>query len=110
MLTDTDQQTLNDSEDMKLAVDNMRAVFMSGGKIQPKHQRALDALARFCKIGAYNYGTNETEILRTTGRREAFNFIMFCLKYPKEERRKLKSQIAQLEDIRDGRGTDTDDD
>lgn len=104
------QQTFNKTEDMKFAVDNLRAVFRSGTKTQPKQQRALDALARFCKIGAYNHGTNQTEILRTVGRQEVFNFIKFCLDYPKEERRKLKSQIQKFEDIRDhGRRPDSDD-
>ncbi len=109
MLAQADQETLNASEDMKLGVDGMRAVFMSNGKIQPKHQRALDALARFCKIGVYNYGMNETEILRMVGRAEAFNYIMLCLKYPQKERRKLAEQITQLEELRDGRRPSSDD-
>lgn len=91
---------------MKLAVDGMRAVFRANGKVQPKHRRALDALARFCKINAYDHKTDQTEIVRITGRREVYNFIMFCLDYPKEERRKLKAQIKELEDLRDGRCTD----
>lgn len=110
MLTKETQKKLNDSEDMKLAVDGMRAVFRANGRVQPKHRRALDALARFCKIGAYNYGVDQAEILRMTGRREVYNYIMFCLEYPTEERRKLKAQITELEDIRDGRRSDTDSD
>ena len=108
MLTPKDQQTLNYSEDMKLAVDGMRAVFRANGRIQPKHRKALDALARFCKVGAYNYGTNQVEINRTVGRLEVYNYIMLCLEYPVKEQRKLKAQIKQLEDTRDGRGSDTD--
>lgn len=110
MLTPENQQILNDSEDMKLAVDGMRVVFRSNGRIQPKHRRALDALARFCKIGAYNHGIDQTEILRMTGRREVYNYIIFCLEYPVKERRKLTAQIAELEDIRDGRGSNRADD
>lgn len=108
MLSDSEQIVLNDTEDMKLAVDGMRAVFRSNGRIQPKHQRALDALARFCKIRSYEHGTDQTEILRITGRREVYNFIMFCLDYPVKEQRKLKAKIKALEDIRDGRGSDSD--
>lgn len=111
MLTPQDQEKLNDSEDLKLAVDGMRAVFRANGRIQPKHRKALDALARFCKVGAYNYKTDQVEILRTVGRLEVYNFIMFCLEYPIKERRKLTAQIKQLEDTRDGGNTDrTDDD
>lgn len=110
MFTHEDQQTLNDSEDMKLAVDGMRAVFRANGRIQPKHRKALDALARFCKVGAYNYGTDQVEINRIVGRLEVYNFIMFCLEYPVKERRKLTAQIKQLEDTRDGRDTDRFDD
>ncbi len=110
MLTPENQQVLNDSEDMKLAVDGMRAVFCSNGRIQPKHRRALDALARFCKVGAYNHGTNQVEINRITGRREVYNYITFCLEYSAKERRKLVTQITELEDIRDGRRTGIDDD
>lgn len=109
MLTEEGQETLNKSEDMKLAVDGMRAVFRANGRIQPKHQRALDVLARFCKINAYDHKTDATEILRVTGRREVYNFIMFCLEYPVKERRKLVAKIKELEDIRDGRRTDSDD-
>lgn len=104
------QQELNDSEDTKLAVDSLRALFCVDGQIQPKHRIALDVLARFCKVRAYDYKTNETEILRMTGRREVYNYIMFCLEYPVEERRKLAAQIERLEGIRDGRRTDNDDD
>lgn len=104
------QQALNEREDMKLAVDGMRAVFRSGGRIQPKHRRALDALARFCKVNAYNYGTSQTEILRMAGRLEVYNYIMFCLEYPAAERRKLVAEIKQLEDVRDGRRPDNDND
>ena len=107
-LADAEQQALNTIQDMKLAVDSMRAVFTSNSKILPKHQRALDALARFCKVGAYNHGTDQVEINRTLGRLEAFNYVMFCLNYPKVERRKLAEQITTLEDIRDGRGTNDD--
>ena len=107
MLSNAEHNALNDKEDMKLAVDGMRAVFRSNGRVQPKHRKALDALARFAKIGAYNHGTNETEILRITGRREMYNFIMFCLEYPVKERRKLAIQIKELEDVRDGRGIDS---
>ncbi|KKL07650.1 hypothetical protein LCGC14_2583890 [marine sediment metagenome] len=110
MLTPEDQKTLNDSEDMKLAVDGLRALFRPDGNEEPKHRKALDALARFCKVDAYNHGTDQTEILRITGRREVYNFIMFCLEYPETERRKLVAEIRQLEDIRDGRRSDTDDD
>ncbi len=109
MLSEGQAKVLNKSEDMKLAVDGLRAVFMSGGKILPKHQRALDALARFCRVGAYNFGTDQVEIDRMIGRLEAFNFIMFCLNYPPSERRKLKAQISELEDTRDGRRPDSDD-
>lgn len=109
-LSKAEQATLNDSEDMKLGVDGMRAVFTSGGKTQPKHQRALDALARFCKVGATDHGTEQAEINRIVGRLEVFNYIMFCLKYPKRERRKLAEQITELEDIRDhGRRPSSDD-
>lgn len=108
MLTEEGQETLNKSEDMKLAVDGMRAVFQANGRTQPKHQRALDALARFCKINAYDHKTDTTEILRVTGRREVYNFIMFCLEYPAKERRKLVAKIKELEDIRDDRRTDSD--
>ena len=69
---------------------------------------ALDALARFCKVRAHNYGTSSTEILRITGRIEVYNFIMFCLDYPVRERRKLAKEIKQLEDVRDGRGSNSD--
>ena len=111
MLTSENQQALNEREDMKLAVDGMRAVFRSNGRIQPKHQRALDALGRFCKIGTYNHGDDQTEILRITGRREVYNYIMFCLEYPVKEQRKLKTQIKELEEIRDDtRRTDRPDD
>ncbi len=106
MLTPESQKTLNDFEDMKLAVDGMRAVFRANGRIQPKHRKALDALARFCKVGAYNHGTNQVEINRTLGRLEVYNFILFCLGYPVKERRKLVAQIKQLEDVRDGRDDD----
>lgn len=108
MLSPTDQKELNDREDMKLAVDGIRAVFRANGKIQLKHRKALDALARFCKVNAYNHGTDSTEILRISGRREVYNFIMFCLDYPIKERRKLVLEIKELEDLRDGRSTDTD--
>ena len=110
MLTQESRKALNEREDMKLAIDGMRAVFRSNGRIQPKHRKALDALARFCKVNAYNYGTNETEIIRMTGRREVYNYIMFCLEYPVIERRKLVVEIKQLEDVRDGRRPDNDDD
>lgn len=110
MLTPKYQKVLNNSEDMKLAIDGMRAVFRSNGKIQPKHRRALDALARFCKAGAYDYGTNQVEINRTIGRLEVYNYIMLCLEYPVRERRKLVTQIKELEDVRDGRRTDSDND
>lgn len=106
MFTQENQQTLNASEDMKLAVDGMRAVFRSNGRVQPKHRKALDALARFCKVGAYNFGASQTEILRMTGRLEVYNYIMLCLDYPIKERRKLTAQIKELEDIRDGRNSD----
>ncbi len=106
MLSDDEQQTLNDSEDMKLAVEGMRAVFRTNGRVQPKHQKALDALARFCKVNSYKHGSDQTEILRITGRREVYNFIMFCLEYPKPELRKLKAQIKKLEDAKDGRNSD----
>jgi len=108
VLSPTDQKELNDREDMKLAVDGIRAVFRANGKIQLKHRKALDALARFCKVNAYNHGTDSTEILRISGRREVYNFIMFCLDYPIKERRKLVLEIKELEDLRDGRSTDTD--
>jgi len=108
VLAPEDQKALNDREDMKLAVDSMRAVFMSDGTIQPKHQAVLDALARFCKVNAYNYGVDQAEIIRMAGRREAYNYIMFCLEYPVAERRKLTEQIGELEDMRDGRRTDSD--
>ena len=110
MLTQESRKALNEREDMKLAVDGMRAVFRSNGRIQPKHHKALDALARFCKVNAYNYGTNEAEIIRMTGRREVYNYIMFCLEYPATERRKLVVEIKQLEDVRDGRRPDNDND
>ncbi len=110
MLTPKNQQVLNDSEDMKLAVDGMRAVFRSNGKIQPKHRRALDVLARFCRVRAYNYGTNQVEMNRIIGRLEVYNYIMFCLEYPVKERRKLATQIKELEDIRDDRRTDSNND
>lgn len=103
MFTKEKQQVLNDSEDMKLAVDSMRAVFKPNGKTKPKHQRALDALARFCKVGAHNYGTDQTEILRIVGRLEVYNYIMLCLEYPMKERHKLAAQITELEETRDGR-------
>ncbi len=106
MLSPTDQKELNDREDMKLAVDGMRAVFRANGKVQLKHRKALEALARFCKVNAYDHKTDQTEIIRITGRREVYNFIMFCLDYPTKERRKLAEQIKELEDLRDGRGTD----
>ena len=66
----------------------------------------MEALARFCKVNAYNHGTDSTEILRFSGRREVYNFIMFCLDYPTKEHRKLVLEIKELEDLRDGRGTD----
>ncbi len=110
MLTEENQKALNDREDMKLAVDGMRAVFRANGRVKPKHRRALEALARFAKVGAYNHGVDNTEILRITGRREMYNFIMFCLEYPVKERRKLAVEIKKLEDVRDGRSRDTDDD
>lgn len=106
VLNEQQQKALNDTEDMKLAVDSVRAIFRSSGKIQPKHRKVLDVLARFCKVGAYNYGTSETEILRMTGRLEVYNYIILCLEYPVHERRKLVTQIKQLEDLRDGRGSD----
>ena len=113
MFGEEQQKSLNDREDLKLAVDGMRAVFCANGKIQPKHRKALDALARFCKGGgggvwATNYGTDQTEIIRTIGRIEVYNFIMFCLDYPVRERRKLAKEIKQLEDVRDGRGSNSD--
>lgn len=109
MLSDEDRAKLNEREDMKLAVDGMRAVFRSGGKVQPKHQRALDVLERFCKVRAYDYGKDATEILRMAGRREVYYFIMLCLEYPVRERRKLVAEIKQFEEIRDGRGLDSND-
>ncbi len=110
MLSDSDQKELNDREDMKLAVDGMRAVFSDNGEIQPKHREALDALARFAAIRSYKHGTDTAEILRITGRREMYNYIMFCLEYPAKERRKLTAQIKELEDLRDGRSNDSDGD
>ena len=115
MLGEEQQKSLNDREDLKLAVDGMRAVFCANGKIQPKHRKALDDMARFCKVGGggvwvSNYGTDQTEIIRTIGRMEVYNFIMFCLEYHVRERRKLAKEIKQLEDIRDGRRSDSDDD
>lgn len=103
MLSPADQLKLNEREDMKLAIDGMRAVFRANGRIQPKHRKALDALGRFCKVNAYNHGTDATEILRISGRREVYNYIMFCLDYPVKERRKLAAEIKQLEDLRDAR-------
>lgn len=111
MLTEADQESLTELEDNKLAIDALKVLFKPDGESQPKHRKALDALARFCKVELYNYGFNQTEIFRTTGRREVYNYIMWCLEYPEEERRKLKTQISNLEDIRDGRDSDrTDDD
>lgn len=110
MLTLKNQKALNDSEDMKLALDGLRAVFQADGDIQPKHRKALDALAWFCKIGHYDYGKNDTEIFRTLGRIEVYNYIIFCLEYSAEERRKLEATIKELEDVRDGRGSSTDSD
>ena len=102
------QQSLNEHEDMKLAIDGMRAVFRANGRVQPKHKKALEALERFCKVKAYNHGTDTAEILRTTGRREVYNYIMFCLEYPIAARRKLTARIKELEDTRDGRRSDSD--
>ena len=103
MLAPEDKKLLSESEDMKLAADGLRAVFRPDGQIQPKHHKALDAIARFCKVNSYNHGVDQVEINRMTGRREVYNFIMFCLEYPAEERRKLIAQITQLEEVRDGR-------
>ena len=103
MLAPEDKKLLSESEDMKLAADGLRAVFRPDGQIQQKHHKALDAIARFCKVNSYNHGVDQVEINRMTGRREVYNFIMFCLEYPAEERRKLIAQITQLEEVRDGR-------
>ena len=104
------QKALSDRQDMKLAVDGMRAVFMENGVTHPRHQKALDALARFCRINAYDYKTDQVQILRMTGRLEVYNYIMFCLRYPDKERHKLKAQIQQLEETADGSGRRSADD
>lgn len=117
MLDETSKKALSDREDTKLAVDGIRAVFCENGEIHPKHRRALDALARFCKVSregagrhAIDHGTDPTEIIRTMGRQEVYNFIMFCLEYPDKQRHKLVEEIKELEDQRDARRTDDDSD
>lgn len=116
-LSSEQQKDLNECEDLKLAIDGMRAVFRVNGKLQPKHRKALEVLARFCKVvregsGTYviNHGTDPTEIIRMTGRQEVYNYILYCLDYPVRERRKLVTEIKNLEDIRDARRSDSDDD
>lgn len=103
-MNEAEEEKYRDTKHEVETVQAYRKIFMRDGKITRQGQRVLDDLKTFGYIDAFEHKDGNTgdkydqdNIVRITGRKEMYSWIMRCLNYPKEVMRRNKKFLREYE-------------